>query len=80
MIKSGVRRVRYRGSQRRDFARGIAELAAAVEEGREPSLSAEFCVHTTEVVLSIHESLKNPAYREMTTTFRPLEPMSWASR
>ena len=34
LLRSGESRPRYPGAQRRDFMRGVAELAAAVREGR----------------------------------------------
>jgi hypothetical protein len=78
LLASGTGRVRYRGSQRRDFARGIAELAAAVREAREPILSPAFCLHTTEVILAMHAAAEGRAVPAIRTSFEPIQPMAWA--
>jgi predicted dehydrogenase len=78
LLDSGTGRVRYRGSQRRDFARGIAELAAAVREGRAPVLSPAFCLHATEVILAIDAAAGGRPAPAIRTTFEPLQPMAWA--
>jgi predicted dehydrogenase len=72
------RKYRYRGTQQMDFARGVADLAAAVREGRPPRLSAEYCLHTTEIVLALDTALRHQCSYEMTTTFEPVLPMPWA--
>ena len=61
----------------RDFAVGILELAAAIEEGRESRLSSRFCLHTTEVVLAIDGAGAGAVVRP-STTFEPVAPMPWA--
>lgn len=77
-----VRRPAFRygstGATPMDFARGIAELADAVREGRPSRLSAEFALHMTEVVLAIQqpEAFGTP-YRPV-SHFEPMEPMPWA--
>jgi predicted dehydrogenase len=65
--KSGVRM---------DFARGIAELADALLERREPRLSARWSLHVTELTLAMNagEGIR----RQLRTTFRPISPMPWA--
>jgi len=62
---------------RMDFARGIAELADALVEDREPRLSARWSLHVTELALAMNagEGIR----REMRTTFAPIMPMPWAS-
>lgn len=62
---------------RMDFARGIAELADALLEGRQPRLSARWSLHVTELALAMNagEGIR----REMHTTFAPIAPMPWAS-
>ena len=66
------------GAQRRDFSRGIAELAAAVREGRNPRLAADYCLHINEIVLSIHNAQESGAPVHLTTTFAPMAPMPYA--
>jgi hypothetical protein len=78
LLESGTGRVRYRGSQRRDFARGIADLAAAVRETRSPVLSPEFCLHATEVTLAIDAAAGGRPAPPIRTSFEPIAPMAWA--
>jgi predicted dehydrogenase len=61
---------------RMDFGRGIAEVADALSEGREPRLSARWSLHVTELALAMNagEGIR----REMRTTFAPIAPMPWA--
>lgn len=66
------------GVQRMDFARGPAEMAAALREGRPSRLSAAFSLHVNEIALAIHHARRDGAVRELTTSFEPVEPMPWA--
>lgn len=68
-----------KGAQSMDFARGPAELAAALRENRPSRISAEFSLHVNEVVLAIHHARRDGAVYTMTTTFAPLAPMPWAA-
>lgn len=79
LTKSGLLSTfKHKGSQQMDFARGVAEMAEAIEQGRTPRLSARFSLHVLEATLAIQNALdNNPPYR-MTTTFDRVEPMSWA--
>jgi predicted dehydrogenase len=70
--------VRYRGSQRIDFARGVADLAEAIADQRPPRLSSYFSLHVTELSLAIHAAQHNGATYTPTTTFDPMPPMDWA--
>jgi len=72
-------RVRYRGSQQRDFCRGISDLAAAIEEQRPPRLSARYCLHNNELVLAIQSALETGAPYQLTSSFDPMDPMPWAT-
>ena len=60
-----------------DFARGPAELAAAITEHRPCRLSERFSLHVTELSLALQNARESGLYR-MTTTFDPVEPMPWA--
>ena len=62
---------------RQDFARGIADLAHAIMERRPPRLPADYCLHVNELVLAIQNATDAPY--QVTTTFRPLEPMDDAA-
>jgi predicted dehydrogenase len=79
MTKSGLQsKFKHKGSQQMDFARGVAEMAEAIEQGRKPRLSARFSLHVLEATLAIQNALDNSATYHMTTTFDPIEPMTWA--
>jgi predicted dehydrogenase len=64
------------GAHRMDFSRGIAELAEAVVEKREPRLTAQWSLHVNEVVLAMANT--NGQQYDIQTTFEPLHPMPWA--
>ena len=53
--------VHYRGSQTRDFCRAIADMAAAIKEGRPPYMDARFALHVTELTLAAHHSGRSDA-------------------
>jgi predicted dehydrogenase len=63
------------GARPMDFARGIADLADAVRERRQPRLSARFSLHVNELVLAMQAG----ETRELRTTCEQMEPMPWAS-
>lgn len=79
LLRSGQPKPRYRGAQQRDFMRGVAELAAAVREGRESRLSPAFVLHTNEVVLAIHAAATGQPAQPIRSTFQPLNLMPWAA-
>lgn len=72
-------RRKHKGSQQMDFARGLAEMAAAIKEGQAPRLSARFSLHVLEVTLAIQNAHEQSTTYEVTTTFDPVEPMPWAT-
>lgn len=76
LIGKGAR-YNYRGTQQMDFARGVAEMAAAIREGRPSRLSAAYSLHVNELVLAVQHAFTGPTYK-MTTTFEPPQPMPWA--
>jgi predicted dehydrogenase len=67
-----------RGAHRMDFARGPAELVAAVRENRPCRLSPRFSLHVNEIALAIHWARELGSTYRMTTTFDPVEPMPWS--
>jgi predicted dehydrogenase len=76
-----VRRLRARLLNRRmkvDFCLGPAEIATALRESRPCRLSPEYCLHNTEIVLAIHNSLETGSTHAITTSFAPMKPMPWA--
>ena len=78
LIQSGLPKVKNFGPASVDWFRGVADMAAALKEGRPPRLSPEYSLHVAEIVLAIHGSLKNPGVYDMTTSFDPIDPMPWA--
>jgi predicted dehydrogenase len=67
-------RYRYRGAQQMDFARGVAELAASIREGRPCLLSERYSLHANELVIAIDQARATGAPYTVTTTFDPIEP------
>jgi predicted dehydrogenase len=56
-----------------DYGRGIADLARAIKEQRSPRIPADFCLHLTELGLAIQHA--EPTPYQVTTTFKPLQPL-----
>jgi predicted dehydrogenase len=71
-------RFRSKHENRMDFARGVAELAAAITEKRSSRLSARFALHVNETVLAIQNPGEMGSLRVITSTFDPIPPMDWA--
>ncbi|MEL6579303.1 MAG: Gfo/Idh/MocA family oxidoreductase [Cyanobacteria bacterium J06621_12] len=69
---------KYRAAFQMDFARGIAEIAAAINENRSCRLSARYSLHVNELVLAIHYAKENNSTYQVKSTFEPIEPMAWA--
>ena len=69
-------RVRYILGHDMDFARGVADLADAVVNGRAPRLSADHSLHVLDVILAITSS--DTSSQEITTSFPMMNPMPWA--
>jgi len=64
--------------KRVDFCLGPAEVATALRESRPCRLPPEYCLHNTEVVLAIHNSLETGSNHKITTSFAPMDPSPWA--
>jgi predicted dehydrogenase len=64
--------------KRVDFCLGPAEVATALRESRPCRLPPQYCLHNTEVVLAIHNSLETGSNHKVTTSFAPLDPLPWA--
>lgn len=79
LLRRGGKRFNYKGSQQMDFARGVAEMAAAIAEGRPCRLSPRFSLHNNEIVLAIQNAMETSRTYRLTTTFEPIAPMPWAS-
>jgi len=77
-----VRPVRFnwksKGANPMDFARGIAEQAAALAERRQSRISARFTLHVNEIVLALQDPAGMGSPRTLATSFDPPEPMPWA--
>jgi len=72
------KKVKTKGAQSMDFARGPAELAAAVREHRACSLSPRFSLHVNEIALAIHWARERGATYRLRTSFDAIEPMPWS--
>lgn len=59
----------YRGSQRRDFARAVADMADAIIHNRRPYLDTDLALHITEVTLAIQAG--QPTYRPLSGVQSP---------
>jgi predicted dehydrogenase len=78
LLGTHLPRPKYRGASHIDFARGIAELADAVGEGRPSRLSPRFSLHVNELALAIQNARCRPGHYECRTSFDPVNPMPWA--
>jgi predicted dehydrogenase len=63
-----------------DKCLGVADMASAIETGREPWLTPEFILHVTELTLVMQRAGRSGATHQMETTFSPLEPLPFASK
>ncbi len=70
--------VKYRGSQRRNFCTGLADMAAAIRDRRPCRLSGRFCLHVNEVTLAVQRAMAGSGAYQVQTDFDPVEPMPWA--
>jgi predicted dehydrogenase len=73
-----TKRQKYRGAQQMDFARGIADLAEAIENKRSPRLSGRYSLHVNEMVLAIHYATAQGCTYQMQTDCPVVEPLPWA--
>lgn len=77
LVRSSQQKRKTKKGQQMDYARGVAELAEAIENQRPCRLGAEFSLHVNEVVLAIQNATSGVSYQPK-TTFAPIEPMPWA--
>lgn len=61
-----------------DYARGINELANAIDENRPSRLSPELSLHINEISLAIQQAGENGQTYELKTDCGPIDPMDWA--
>lgn len=71
-------RIKTRGSQTMDFARGVAELAESITQQRPSRLSPRYSLHVTELALAIHHAGADGLCYRMQSSFDPIDPMEWA--
>jgi predicted dehydrogenase len=76
LVRSSQQRRKTKKGQQMDYARGVAELAEAIENQRPCRLGAEFSLHVNELVLAIQNATSGVSYQTK-TTFAPIEPMPW---
>ncbi|KAH7012490.1 uncharacterized protein B0I36DRAFT_369647 [Microdochium trichocladiopsis] len=63
------------GACKMDMALGLAELAAAIKQGRRPRMGADHAFHVYEVLQALNDSVAAPGYREIKSEFAPIELM-----
>jgi predicted dehydrogenase len=78
-----VRKANYRHryeceAHQMDFARGVAELAAAITEQRRCRMSANYALHVNEIVLTMQSPQQMGSPRTLISSFEPMAPMPWA--
>jgi predicted dehydrogenase len=61
-----------------DWARALADLADAVEEGRPHRMSAEHAAHVVEVVEAAHVAAAGGGAVDVRSDFAPPTPLDWA--
>ena len=74
LIGARQEKVAYRGSQQRDFCRGIADMAAAHRAGRPPRLGADFALHVNELTMAAQNARTTGMPHRLETSFEPVEP------
>jgi predicted dehydrogenase len=62
-----------------DFMSGPAEMVDAIRERRRCRLSARLGTHIVEIIEALQYPERFGFHKEMTTTFDPIEPLSWAT-
>ncbi|HEY0275767.1 MAG TPA: hypothetical protein VGC31_06825, partial [Paenirhodobacter sp.] len=72
-IRGRIRRLKAGQLGRQDKSVGLAELAAAIEEGRAHFPSPDFTLHLTELTLAIQGAGPDGTSHRMETRFMPLE-------
>ena len=65
----------YSAGQRMEFARGPAEMLAAISAGRQSGLSAAHALHVNEITLAMQYPEKMGHVRKLKTTFEPISPI-----
>lgn len=70
--------LRYNKELTGDFCRGIAELASAINEKRPCRLSPQYSLHITEIMLAIQNALDTGHTYNVSSSFDPIAPMTWA--
>jgi predicted dehydrogenase len=78
-VRSANYPYRYDDTHDMDFARGVADLTAAVDGTGETLMSARHSLHVLEIILAINNSVNQPGTRRINSRFDPIEPAGWAA-
>jgi predicted dehydrogenase len=78
LVRKPTFALKSRGANRMDFARGVAEMAAAIREKRPSRMSSRFALHVNEIVLAIQSPPASGARQPIRSTFDPIAPAEWA--
>lgn len=76
--KAAVSGIGLWGKNAMDFCRGIADLAHAITHATQPTMTARWALHITEVVLAMQSPNVYGDVRDIQHQFKPLKPESWA--
>lgn len=69
-----LRAAKQRELARMDFMRGVAEMAAALRQGRRCAIPADFVLHVNELALAIQKAGPSGNLHTLKTSFEPLSP------
>jgi predicted dehydrogenase len=73
---AAVKSVSKRELVNMDFFRGVAEMASAIREGREPLLSPAFVLHVNELAIAMQEAGRTGRTYRLESTFEPRRPLA----
>ena len=79
LIRQPSPKLQQAGGNRMDFARGLAEVAAAVRERRPCRLGSDYALHIAEIMLTMQYPDRMGSPRMLQSGFAPIVPMDWAA-
>jgi len=74
--RAAIKTVSKRELVAMDFFRGVAQMAEAIEAGRDPLINVDFLLHVNEMAIAIQEAGRRGGPYPMTSTFEPREPLA----
>ncbi len=61
-----------------EWARGVQDMAMAIQEGRPHRATGEQAAHVVEILCAVTESVRSGGWVEVCSSFTPPKPMPWA--